>query len=331
MGVCLQANRYNMEAAKPITIEQKEPLTIEQKVPLTIEQNVPLTIKKNNSNNLIAAKPYCKYYNKENDYFKNLYDINEIEKNKNKTFKRNIIKMKIKIDYNDVNKPTKILYNIKGKVSGLDLNELNESNTKLYINDKNNKYKSYFSPEKEGIYDIQFNLKILMKSCCCLFYCLNNLKILDLSSFNTQNVTNMSYMFCNCKNLKILDLSSFNTQNVTNMCGMFYNCKNLKSLDLSSFNTQNVTNMCGMFYNCKNLESIDLSSFNTQNVTNMSYMFYNCNNLKILDLSSFNTQKVTNMNLMFYNCKIDRIVLNYENNKNKIEKMLNKGATIIYA
>ena len=33
-------------------------------------------------------------------------------------------------------------------------------------------------------------------------YC-SNLKILDLSSFNTLNVTNMSYMFSHCHNLKI--------------------------------------------------------------------------------------------------------------------------------
>ena len=187
--------------------------------------------------------------------------------------------MKIKIDYNDVNKPTKILYNIKGEISGLDLNELNESNTELYINGKRYKYKSYFSPEKEGMYDIQFNLKILMKSCCGLFCGLNNLESIDLSSFNTKNVTDMSSMFCNCENLKSLDLSSFNTQNITNMRSMFFNCYNLKILDLSSFNTQNVTKMVDMFFKCR----------------------------------------------------IDRIVLNYEKNKNKIEKMLNIGATIIYA
>ena len=40
-----------------------------------------------------------------------------------------------------------------------------------------------------------------------------------------------------------LDLSNFNTQNVTNMVGMFYSCESLKSLDLSNFNTQNVTDM----------------------------------------------------------------------------------------
>ena len=41
-----------------------------------------------------------------------------------------------------------------------------------------------------------------MKNCAGLFYGLNNLESIDLSSFNTQNVTNMRDMFHNCQNLK---------------------------------------------------------------------------------------------------------------------------------
>ena len=54
-------------------------------------------------------------------------------------------------------------------------------------------------------------------------------------------------MFYGCNSLISLDLSNFNTQNVTNMGCMFYHCNSLKSLDLSNFNTQNVTNMGAMF------------------------------------------------------------------------------------
>ena len=43
-----------------------------------------------------------------------------------------------------------------------------------------------------------------------------------------------------------LDLSNFNTSNVTDMSGMFQNSR-ATTLDLSSFNTSNVTNMSGMF------------------------------------------------------------------------------------
>ena len=60
-------------------------------------------------------------------------------------------------------------------------------------------------------------------------------------------------MFYCCKNLSKLNLSSFNTNNVTNMNKMFYYCVNLSQLNLSSFNTNNVTDMSGMFSDCSNL------------------------------------------------------------------------------
>ena len=219
--------------------------------------------------------------------------------------KSNTIKMKIKIKECDVNKFTKILYNLDKKYDNdvYDLKELNESNTDLFINGKKYKYKAYFTPEKEGVYEIQLNIKILMKNCCCLFYGLNNLESIDLSSFNTQNVTNMNRMFFKCSGLQSLDLSSFKTQNVTDMFGMFYYCSGLQNLDLSSFNTQNVTDMKCMFADCYSLQSINLSSFNTQKVKFMNSMFENCKSLQSLNLSSFNTQNVTKMDLMFYNCQ----------------------------
>ena len=129
-----------------------------------------------------------------------------------------------------------------------------------------------------------------------------SLDSLDLSSFNTENVTNMSFMFFNCTSLASLDLSSFNTKSVTDMSSMFLLCTSLDSLNLSSFNTENVTDLSGMFCGCTSLTSLDLSSFNTENVTNMRSMFDDCTSLTSLDLSSFNTENVTNMIGMFYNC-----------------------------
>ena len=51
----------------------------------------------------------------------------------------------------------------------------------------------------------------------------------------------MSSMFSGCSSLKELNLSNFNTNNVTNMRYMFYKCSSLKELNLSKFNTNNVT------------------------------------------------------------------------------------------
>lgn len=126
--------------------------------------------------------------------------------------------------------------------------------------------------------------------------------ITGLSNLNTENVTNMSFMFSGCSALSSLDVSNFNTAKVTSMWGMFTQCTRLTSLDLSNFNTANVTDMSYMFSQCANLTSLDLSNFNTAKVTSMTYMFYNCSNLTNIDLSNFNTAKVTDMYFMFYNC-----------------------------
>ena len=131
---------------------------------------------------------------------------------------------------------------------------------------------------------------------------LTNLKtIKDLKYLNTEQVTDMSYMFFDCA-LTSLDLSNFNTAKVRDMSHMFYRCSALTSLDLSNFNTAKVRDMSHMFYGCSALTSLDLSNFNTAIVTNMSNMFYCCSALSSLDLSNFYTKEVKNMGGMFAGC-----------------------------
>ena len=126
--------------------------------------------------------------------------------------------------------------------------------------------------------------------------------IKDLKYLNTEQVTNMSYMFSDCSALTSLDLSNFNTAKVRDMSYMFNGCSALSSLDLSNFNTAIVTNMSYMFFNCANLSSLDLSNFNTAIVSDMSLMFGSCSTLSSLDLSNFYTKEVRDMSYMFSRC-----------------------------
>ena len=122
---------------------------------------------------------------------------------------------------------------------------------------------------------------------------------LDVSSFNTSNVTDMYSMFSNSAATEIKGLEKFNTSKVTNMGHMFFYSK-ATTLDLSNFNTSNVTDMRSMF-SCSAATRIKgLEKFNTSKVTYMNQMFYN-SAATTLDLSSFNTSKVTDMSYMFYN------------------------------
>ena len=152
---------------------------------------------------------------------------------------------------------------------------------------------AYYYTEPEKVY-----LNTYVKF---MFSYMRNLTTLDLSSFNTSNVTDMSYMFDVTPKLATLDLSNFDTSQVTTMSHMFDSVSSLTTLNLSNFDTSNVTDMRGMFYGMANLTTLNLSSFDTSKVMDMSEMFYGMANLTTLDLSSFDTSKVTNMMGMFAN------------------------------
>ena len=125
---------------------------------------------------------------------------------------------------------------------------------------------------------------------------------LDVGGFDTRNVTNMSGMFNGCSEVEKLDVSGFDTRNVMNMSDMFCDCSEVEKLDVSGFDTKNVTNMNGMFEGCINVWELDVSNFDTRNVTNMMGMFWNCERVQEINVSRFNTSNVTNMCAMFYGC-----------------------------
>ena len=112
------------------------------------------------------------------------------------------------------------------------------------------------------------------------------------------------------KNILELDLSNFDTSQVTNMGYMFYGMSSLTSLNLSNFDTSKVTNMGTMFAGMANLTTLDLSNFDTSQVTNMNYMF----SLEYTDIpkdklekiyvnNDFNTANLTKFMGMFRNRK----------------------------
>ena len=121
------------------------------------------------------------------------------------------------------------------------------------------------------------------------------------NSIDTSKVKNMSKIFYGNNQLESLDLSGFNTSNVTNMKEMFMGI-GVEELDVSSFDTSNVTDMSQMFYfpfDKSKLVSIKgLNKFNTSNVTDMNQMFFG-SQVRTLDLSSFDTSNVIDMDSMF--------------------------------
>ena len=227
--------------------------------------------------------------------------------------KNNYIIAEIEIKEEDINKNIKIIssYEEMKKINCWkdrkdDYKYENEKeikeNCEIKINNNKIQFSYYYIFKNEGKYKIEYTFKNKLSKICYMFFGCTSLININLSNFNTQNVTNMSNMLCGCSSLTNINLSNFNTQNVTNMESMFCNCSSLTNINLSNFNTQKVTNMSYMFYDCSSLTNINLSNFNTQNVTNMLCMFNGCSSLANINLSSFNTKNVTDMRNMFGYC-----------------------------
>lgn len=128
------------------------------------------------------------------------------------------------------------------------------------------------------------------------------LEELDVSKFDTRNVTAMSYMFADCSALEELNLTNFNTGKVTTMEGMFRRCSRLQGLDLSNFTTPELESMYFMFAECNSISELHLSNFVTPNLLKTNAAFMNCTSLTDLDISGLNTEKVTDMGNMFNGC-----------------------------
>ncbi len=131
-----------------------------------------------------------------------------------------------------------------------------------------------------------------------------------LENFNTEDTTDMSYMFYGCRSLKELDLRAFNVQNVKNISSMlsadrdtqsFVNM-GLETLDISGWNTEKLTDISEFLYGCTSLKSLDLSTWNTKKLEKMNLAFANCINLKALNLSNWDLPRLTEYTESFKQC-----------------------------
>ena len=82
----------------------------------------------------------------------------------------------------------------------------------------------------------------------------SGLSELDLSHFDTHHLygDGLEGMFNGCASMRTLDLSSFTTEQITNMKDLFNGCTQMTSLDISNFDMSRVTNTTNM---CLNLGS----------------------------------------------------------------------------
>ena len=240
-------------------------------------------------------------------------------------FKKNQIIIKLKVtDRDKINNEFTDIYflekeqfiqnnNIKEfRGKNEELKELNEINTKLFINNVQCPFKKCFKPTEKGEYEIKIIFIKKIQNLSYLFRGCDNIISIDLSSFDTSECTNMKYMFGKCFFLKEINLSNLNTSNVIDMSYMFNGCKKLENIEFpNSFNIQKVEDMSFMFHQCFSLSSIKFpSSFSKNNLKNICYLFAKCYKLTKADLSNLKTENVKDMSFMFDDCvKLETLLI----------------------
>ena len=221
---------------------------------------------------------------------------------------RNFIIGEINIRSDDIYKFTRVINSFENFKRETNLSEQEDDwkfnnekelreNIEIKINGKIMPFSYYYKFPVKGKYNIQYSFKKCLTKTNHMFWGCKSIINLNLSNFNTQNVSNMSHMFGGCNTLQSLTLFNFNTQKVTNMHRMFLCCYLLKNLNLSTFNTQNVTDMGFMFGGCYSLTNLNLSNFNTLKVFDMLGMFDGCNSLSLTAndykiIAEFNKRKI---------------------------------------
>ena len=104
------------------------------------------------------------------------------------------------------------------------------------------------------------------------------LTIQGMENLVTDEVTDMSEMFAKSHALKSVDLSHFNTANVTTMEEMFFK-SGVRTVDMTSFDVPKLTNTFQMFYK-SGVRTIKCNEdWTKKNITKSAYMFFKCTEL----------------------------------------------------
>ena len=108
-----------------------------------------------------------------------------------------------------------------------------------------------------------------------------------INKFDTSSVTNMCAMF-EYLSFDTIDVSNFNTDKVTDMSWMFHGGSYSNIIFGDNFNTENVTNFDGMFQELSQMINLDISIIKIKKKATINYMFGKCPNLKRIYVSEDN-------------------------------------------
>jgi surface protein len=117
-----------------------------------------------------------------------------------------------------------------------------------------------------------------------LFQDSQSLQEVDLSNWNTSNVTNLSNMFSGCWGIEKVNVQNFNVSKVTTIASMFSACYSLGEIDISSWNLALCTNASNVFQNCYSLRKLESCNFSASTTSHASFAL-NCYTLQKVSLT----------------------------------------------
>lgn len=132
-----------------------------------------------------------------------------------------------------------------------------------------------------------------------LMQLLENLSI-NLWEIDTSLITDMRGLFLDSKRKgkDFEGIETWDVSNVTDMSYMFYNCKNFNR-SLNDWDVSNVKNMSHMFYNCYKFNQ-PLDKWDASNVNLADFMFRDCHALD-QPVDKWSISKIKNRKAMFLN------------------------------
>ena len=138
----------------------------------------------------------------------------------------------------------------------------------------------------------------------------NNSNLLAVEYLKVTNkVTSTAGMFYNCDSVISLNLSDFDTSNVTEMWEMFCYCCSLETIiGIENWNTGKVNDLTYTFMCCCcGLESLNLSGWDTSNVVLLDETFSDCTYLEELNISNWDLSKADQdwLQNIFYISELD--------------------------
>ena len=268
----------------------------------------------------------------------------------NNKIKRNTIeKIQIVTDYTplgvvsyqwdaSMDKDNSIIVYVEGNKLTLSKNGSNKIkaniNSDYIFSDSNGKDFFNYVVSIDGLQELDTSAATTFKK---VFDNCSALASLDVTGWNTSNVTNMTATFSRCFSLKtIIGIGNWDVSKVTTMQSMFQISYNIEYLDLSNWrpisvqnmvgffmgntkynngvnkittigdtsnwNLNNVTNALGMFLMCGKLTNIKSKNWGLSSCANMDRMFASCSSLISVDAADWNTTNVTNMSRAFKDC-----------------------------